>query len=293
MTVYPSESISWTNVGAQDSMARTYTAIKNALSRSDNLKNRDIEIFLQGSYANSTNIKDDSDVDIVVMLKSSWVSDKSLLSTQERLVYERDHIKSSYGASELRADIVAALREYFDNGRVELRDKLVRLHKTGGYVDADIVPAIQHRKYIKYDSLTKGKFVEGTRLHPLSGGSIINYPKVHKVNGSFKNTLTNGKFKPSVRQFKRLKKRLVATGEINAKDAPGYLIECLIYNVPRANFGDDHHQRMMSIIHYLLKVDVQEFKSVDGIHSLFVDDPGQFSHKEAKALILKLAQEIV
>lgn len=37
-------------------------------------------IYLQGSYANSTNIKEDSDVDIVVECNSIFLSDTSALS---------------------------------------------------------------------------------------------------------------------------------------------------------------------------------------------------------------------
>lgn len=44
------------------------------------------EIYLQGSYANSTNVKFDSDVDIVVQLNSVFWSDKTQLSDTEKLL---------------------------------------------------------------------------------------------------------------------------------------------------------------------------------------------------------------
>jgi len=42
-------------------------AIRNAISASDKLKDRNIKVFAQGSYHNNTNVRRDSDVDIGIV----------------------------------------------------------------------------------------------------------------------------------------------------------------------------------------------------------------------------------
>ncbi len=293
MAISAQDSENWAAAGTQDAMARTYAAVKVALGRSQALKARDIEIFLQGSYANNTNIRGDSDVDIVVMLKSSWHPDKSLLSEAAKAAYERDHITATYTAAHLRKDVIEALQAYFGQDRVKPKNKAIRVNKSDGYVDADVVPALQHRLYTAYDSLTRGRFVEGTRLYPQKSQPIVNYPKVHKVNGSDKNTETNDNFKPAVRQVKQLRRRAAASGRVDPDKAPGYLLECMVFNAPKDVFVDDHHSRLVNVLKWLLTADLPSFLSVDTIHKLFHTDPGNFSVADAKQVINGLVDEVV
>ncbi len=282
----------WSAVGTKDAMARTYAAVQLAIEASDELKKHNIEIFLQGSYANATNIRGDSDVDVVVMLKSSWVADKTHLTASEKQAYDNDHHTASYGPKELRHDIINALNAYFGTDRVEPRNKAIRVNKKDSYVDADVVPAVQHRLYTKYDSITKGRFVEGTKLHPPKGHPIVNFPKIHKMNGESKNAQTRNNFKPAVRQLKQLKRRAVQSGRVDAKKAPGYLVECMTYNAPDSLFVDDHHGRLMELLKWLMSADFSTFMAADSIHELFRTDPGNFQADEAKQMIFQLADEV-
>lgn len=293
MSVTTAEAQNWTAIGAKDAMARTYAAVEKAMAASDDLQAREIEIFLQGSYANSTHIRGDADVDIIVMLKSSWLADTSLLPPAQKLAYDRDHHSVPYGAPELRRDTIRALADCFETHRIDPRNKCIRVHKVEGYVDADVVPAIQHRTYVAYDSLTKGRFVEGTKIFTQNGPVIINYPKLHKINGSSKNSDTTQNFKPTVRQVKQLKRRAANSGRLDPKSAPGYLLECMVFNAPDELFNDDHHGRLLGVMRWLLTADLTTFKSVDKIHHLFKTDPGQFSAPDAKTAVLKLAEEMV
>lgn len=291
MALNPDVSTSWTTPGAKDAMARTYAAVKEALKRSGLTVRHDIEVFLQGSYANSTNIRGDSDVDIVVMLKSSWSSDKNLLNAQEIAAYERDHSPATYTPKELRGDVIGALNVHFGNERVNPKNKAIRVNKVDGYVDADVVPALQHRLYFKYDKNNSGGFVEGTKLFPVQGSSIVNYPKVHALNGTEKNKNSRENFKPTVRQIKQLKRRAVKSGRIDPNKVPGYLIECMTFNVPDYFMVEDHHERLINVLRWLKDADFTEFKSVDTIHRLFKNDPGNFSPVEAKIAVLKMIEE--
>ena len=53
----------------------TVSMIKNAVSTHDELSNCTMEIFAQGSYANNTNVRQNSDVDICIMLTSTFFGD--------------------------------------------------------------------------------------------------------------------------------------------------------------------------------------------------------------------------
>jgi len=72
--VIPTEQLNrWSNQGAQETAIITHTQIQKVLnSDSSKIRGKDFEIFLQGSYKNDTNIRGDSDVDIVVMLKDTF-----------------------------------------------------------------------------------------------------------------------------------------------------------------------------------------------------------------------------
>ena len=63
---------SWTAPLSDTEKQRADNAIKMiraAIDGSEELKHMDIEIFTQGSYANNTNVRSESDVDVCVMLK--------------------------------------------------------------------------------------------------------------------------------------------------------------------------------------------------------------------------------
>lgn len=293
MAVQPQDSQSWSGKGTKDAMARTYAAVVAAIEASDTLKSRNIETFLQGSYANATNIRGDSDVDIVVMMKASWHAEKRYLSDAEKVAYDRDHVTSPYTAAHLKQDVIKTLQSHFGIDRVEPRNKSIRIHKSDGYVDADVVPALQHRVYLSYDSISRGRFVEGTKLHPKEGPSIVNFPKVHRINGREKNLATGKNFKPAVRQMKQLKRRAVNAGRVDPKNAPGYLLECMVFNAPDSIFVEDHHGRLLGVLQWLLKADFSTFMSVDKIHELFKTDPGNYSAANAKLVAMSLAQEMV
>jgi tRNA nucleotidyltransferase (CCA-adding enzyme) len=71
----------WSNSGAQTTAAATGRAIRDALNSPTSLvRGRNKAIYLQGSYKNSTNIRGDSDVDVVVQLRASFGYDVSTLT---------------------------------------------------------------------------------------------------------------------------------------------------------------------------------------------------------------------
>jgi tRNA nucleotidyltransferase (CCA-adding enzyme) len=60
----------WTNQGAVTSAQKAHESIRAALAaQTSPIKDMNVDIFLQGSYRNFTNIYGDSDVDVVVKFK--------------------------------------------------------------------------------------------------------------------------------------------------------------------------------------------------------------------------------
>ena len=49
----------------QDRCDNAASAIRNAIKASDKLRERGVSVFVQGSYRNNTNVRKDSDVDIL------------------------------------------------------------------------------------------------------------------------------------------------------------------------------------------------------------------------------------
>lgn len=293
MTATSNETTNWAAVGAQDAARKTYASIVRALRAHPNLSEDKVEIFLQGSYANDTNIKFDSDIDVVVMLPNTFVSDLSNLNIVERHLQRSYVTPAVYTAAHLRRDVLQALNKHYDPSLVEEKNKCIKVKKRDGYLDADVVPAIQYRLYQRFAN-SPGEYIEGTTLIPKTGGSITNYPKVHYKNGVLKNRYCNELYKPTVRQLKNLKRHAVQQGLINPKDAPGYLLECLVYNVPSELFENHAHTRLSYVLAWLNldEVDFAPFKSVDGVHYLFKTDPGRFSPTIAKNIAYLLNSQV-
>jgi len=64
---------------------------------------------------------------------------------------------------------------------------------------------------------------------------VINWPEQHYENGCSKNTSTGTRYKSIVRVLKALSNEMADEG-VRAADVPGFLIECLVWNVPTNNF---------------------------------------------------------
>lgn len=265
--------------GAKDSAERTYASVKAAFDQAPGLKRYDYEVFLQGSYANATNIRGDSDVDIVAMLKSTYMPDLELLSSSEKRAYQADSFPGTVRLDDFRGDVHRALTSYYGSRRVSGKDKCIRIDGENGYLDADVVPSYQVRRYRNFSPSRRGDFIEGIEIRPQTGGSVVNYPKEHRRNGAAKNARCHERFKGTVRQVKRLAVKGSDAGHFGKSEAPGYLLECLAYNVSDDWFVADDRERLIKALAYILVLlenddYVRAISSCDGVHRLFVDDPG-------------------
>lgn len=84
-------------------------------------------------------------------------------------------------------------------------------------------------------------------------GVKINYPKVHINNGNTKNSEngTRGWYKPSVRILKNARETVIGSSEELRKRYPSYFVECLLYNVPNAQFGGSYRDMYANAVNFL------------------------------------------
>lgn len=216
----------------QERCENAVQAVRNAISSSSKLKNRNIRVFAQGSYRNNTNVRNDSDVDLCVLCEDTFFYCLPDGYTPEHFRIE----PATYAYSEYKSDIKQALISYFGEKSVTPGNKVFDVHGNTYHVDADVAPFFPHRRY-NVDST----YLLGVELRPDTGGKIINWPEQHYNNGVNKNNETGKRFKPLVRIIKALSNYMSDQGVDIAKQAPSFLLECLVWNVPNNHFGHDSY----------------------------------------------------
>lgn len=289
MGVPESQLETWAHQGAITTARVTHESIRNALSANTSpVRNKDFEVYLQGSYKNSTNIRGDCDVDIVVQLNSTFKRDLSSLSETERALYERNHSSATYVWEDFRLDVLEALRAYYTATTISEGNKSLKVGGGSGRLPADVVVCLQYRKYKRFNSTADQEYIEGIVFYSRDNDRlIINYPKQHYANGVRKNDQSNtsGWYKPTVRLFKNTRTYLVDQGTIAEDLAPSYFLECLIYNVPNAQFGGNYQETFCNVVNWLSAADLNRFICQNGLLSLFGNTPEQWSTEAARSLV--------
>jgi len=213
----------------------------------------DYEVYLQGSYANSTNVRFDSDVDIVVQLNAVFGYDRTQLDEVQKLLHE-----SAYGAGtnyrfkQYKEDIFNALKAEL-GAAVHWDNKCLNVDGNTYRVDADVVPCFQYRLYKRFISFDNQHFIEGMKFYDTSNDHlIINYPKIHLANCESKNTDTGGKFKDLVRIYKNMRNNLVEHNQLGEDVAPSYFIENLLYNCSSPCFDGSYSDCMLKSLQFII-----------------------------------------
>lgn len=224
---------SWTAPLSQREEQRaenTIRMIKSAIDAKSELKTMGIEVFIQGSFANNTNVRSESDVDVCVMLKDTFHCEYPEGVRDENYGFT----SSSFTFQQYRELVKKALQDKFRSEYVHDGNKSLKINENTYHVQADVVPAFQLRNYYYNKSKSADNYVEGTWFVSKSGLHIANYPKVHIKNGTEKNNRTGYKYKKLVRIMKHIKNEMVDDGKANAAKITSFLVECLVWNVPDA-----------------------------------------------------------
>lgn len=222
------------------------------IKRAHNLSSFSYEVYLQGSYANSTNVRFDSDVDIAVQLNAVFYSDKTQLTDGEKLLHTMAYSDSSYRFRNFKDQIFKALTDELGSGQVHWGDKCLNVDENTYRKEADVVPCIQYKLYKRFISYNNQHFVEGMKLYDTSNDQeIINFPKVHLKNCESKNIDTDGRFKDMVRIFKNMRNNLVENNILDEDVAPSYFIENLLYNCSSPCFDGNYGDCMLKTLQFL------------------------------------------
>lgn len=229
---YSEETLrSWTAPLSDSEEKRAENTIKmigSAIDSIDELKAMNIEVFTQGSFANNTNVRSDSDVDVCVMLKDTFHAE-----FPEGAKYsDYGFIVSGMTFQKYRGFVKRALQKKFGAEFVKEGNKSLKIDENTYHVKADVVPAFQFRNYSCMGSIDPDKYVEGIWLVSKNGKGVANYPEEHKQNGISKNNDTNYRYKKLIRIMKHIKTNMVDEHVADGNKITSFLVECLIWNVP-------------------------------------------------------------
>lgn len=227
----------------QDRCDNAVSMISDAIRNDDDLKKLDIEVFPQGSYRARTNISQDSDVDICVMLKNTIFPYYPEGLTAEMV----GNSPSEYRYSTFKNTVGNALVRKFGTDQVKRGNKAFDIHANSYRVDADVVPTFQYRSYTGKKSAYDGSYLfhTGVKLITDKGDEIINWPNQTYDNGVSKNDQTLRKYKRCIRIIKRLRNQMQEDKIANTNDFASFLIECLVWNTPSVAFTNQTYYSMI------------------------------------------------
>ncbi len=280
----------------------TYEQVKNALLKYlpdiaqknhwYSITSSSYEVYLQWSYANSTNINWESDVDIVIELNSIFNYNIDQLTEVEKSTFhEHFSTSSQYKFSEFKKDVKESLSIYFLEN-IEYKNKCLLIPKNTLRVNADIIPCFSYRKYWRFSYYSTEKYVEWIQFFNTENWKkITNFPKAHKKNCSILNQDTEWNFKSMVRILKNIKKILIENNIIDKKSVCSYFIENLLYNCTPPCYDWTYHDQIIKIFQYLFDSDSQwrlgNFLCANWQDLLFSED--KWNLEDAKNFIYRSA----
>jgi hypothetical protein len=210
----------------QKQQDRAESMVANAIKGCAALAASSVSVYTKGSYPNNTNVRIDSDVDVVVELSDCiyWgyrsgvtppTSKPSAYSGMWTPVTWRDAVCGAlvavFGASAIDT-----------SGKIAIKIRPV----AGSRPSADVVPSFE---YQRYNDAERTKWDVGSCVFPRDDSvKTINWPAQQLANGRKLNTATGSRYKNYVRALKNAENALAKAGTV--KELPSYFMECLVYN---------------------------------------------------------------
>ena len=230
-----------------------------------------IKLFIQGSYANNTNVRTQSDVDIAVV-------QEDVFTTKYRSTISSSQADSDYGFTvvptslkSFKDEVEECLRYKFSSD-VERKNKSVKVNGNTYRKDADTVPCKRYRDYRNDYSKNADNFIGGIFITPDKGSTIVNFPEQHILNGKKKNNETNTYYKKMVRIIKNIRYLMSDCGYSSSDNVSSFGLESLLWNVPNEIFMKYSIYRYSfdEIVSYLYENQslVASYKEANGIKNL-------------------------
>lgn len=240
---------------------------------------RRIKLFVQGSYANNTNVRTESDVDIAVIQEERFRTEyrpQGTLYPQSDADYNFSIAPSP--TKKFKDEVQECLEKKFTSD-VERKNKSIKVHGNTYRKDADSVPCLRYRDYRKDFTKSESNYIGGIVIYPDDGGMIINYPEQHIANGRKKNVDTNRYYKKMVRIMKKMRYLMEESSceayRSAAKNVSSFVLESLLWNVADTWYLDNcpRYRKVYvfsMLIQHLqtLKDNFSSFKEANGIKPL-------------------------
>jgi hypothetical protein len=266
VAIAESQLQTWSQQGKTGQFTDTYKAIRdNLLDGSAPYPVKDVEVFLQGSYGNDTNVWADSDVDIVLKHNGAFYYDINGLTPQEQGNFQTNFPNNAeYGYPQFKADAEAYIKRLY-NG-VQVGKKALFVPGNAWRRNADILICQQFRRYASYDSNNR-HYHEGGAF--FSGGKQIdNFPKQHSLNCTTKHQATNGNFKRLVRVFKNMRNSMIEKGFLAEGVAPSYFTEGMLWNVPNDRFTGGYGEMIVGCYNWVVNADETKLACANDLYWL-------------------------
>jgi hypothetical protein len=261
----------WSAQGKIGQFTDTYQSIRgNLLDSSAPYPVSSCEVFLQGSYGNDTNVYADSDVDVVLKYNGAFYYDLSHMPDQAQASFKSAFPSSAaYGYSEFKIDAAGWVTRLY-NGVAPGR-KAVFVPANGNRRSADILVALQFRRYYEFNALSSQRYEEGVCFYT-NGTRIENFPKQHSANCTEKHQSTNSNFKRMVRVFKNMRNAMIRDGFIAEGVAPSYFIEGMSFNVPNDKFVGSYVDMWIACFNWVVTAERDKLVCANRLHWLVRDD---------------------
>ena len=221
----------------QDKQNRTERMIRQAIDAHEPFNNCSLKVFAKGSYANNTNVRADSDVDIAVECTECLYWGESEKGNHS----PSGSYQGIWTPVKLRAELLSAMNTKFPGQVDSSGSTAIQINSNSARVDADVVPCFSYRYYMNHGSR------DGTKIFKTDGSSIVNYPVQQKENGTAKNNRTGYAYKKGARLLKRVENAMAQDGTF--RELPSFFMECLAYNCPDNTFS---HPTWTECLHAML-----------------------------------------
>ncbi len=209
-----------------------FEEIRKMLTEYRNSNFENLKTYLQGSSKNKTNIKNKSDIDILIRCDRYFESNLNN-EADNKLILKK--IDFNYSQNEKINHLINTKKEYttFKNSlfkylkdnknfKVKVGSKTIKCRIKKANFKFDIVCAFGYRFYY-----SKREYIDGNYLQNKRNKKIISFGKYTYINQEIKNKRTNENYKKIIRVFKNISKRHLK----KSNRLSSFEIESLLYNV--------------------------------------------------------------
>jgi hypothetical protein len=289
MPIPESQLKAWAAQGSAEGAAKTFESARGALLAADRslVREKKVDVFLQGSYADGTNLGDKSPVDVAAVLTSAWSQDLAMGGASQA---DERRLRDSF--QDFRLDVLGSLRAEYGLASVEDRPDCLFVEGAAGRLPLQVTVGIQHRLYLSFGATSEKQYQEGLSFWTPDARQVICFPKLHHANGLAKDGEAGAKgwFKPIVRIFKSARDHLAQREVLDPGMARSYFLECLAYNVPDRSLGWSLADSLAGALKWLGAAQLSGLRAQNGIDPLFGSGPRQWSDRHARLFIATLVR---